>query len=85
MLHFKFRFFFVVFLTCRDAFLKCFVYSRDILFWDNCFFFLRVLSVYLVFDITNISIIFYEVCHTICACRDNIYINITDVNDKNKV
>ncbi len=43
-------------------------------------FFLRVLSVYLVFDITNISTIFYEVCHTICAFSDNIY---NDDNNNN--
>ncbi len=75
MLHFKFHF---IFFTSRDAFLKCFAYSREISFWDNSFF-LRVLSVYLVFDITNISTIFYEVCHTICAFSDNIY------NDDNNI
>ncbi len=82
MLQFKVQFFFFFFfLTCRVAFLKCFVYSREISVWDNCFF-LRVLSVYLVFDITNISTIFCEVCNTICAFSDNIYI---DDNNNNNV
>ncbi len=53
------------------------IQMRDLVLGQQ--FFLRVLSVYLLFDITNISTIFYEVCHTICAFSDNIY------NDDNNV